>query len=64
MLPAWVAVSEHVPTVTIVMSNPETVQMLVFVEVTVTARLEVAVGAMENDAADHARSAGSANEIV
>ena len=55
---------EHVPTVTIVMSKPATVQMLVVVEATVTLSPDDAVGVTANDEADHWRSVGAVNEMV
>lgn len=56
--------SEHVPTVTIVMSSPETVQMSVDVDVNETERPDEEVGERAKVLADHARSSGSANVIV
>ena len=44
-LPGWVAVIEQVPAVRSVMTKPSTVQMAVVVEVSVTGRPELAVGA-------------------
>ena len=55
---------EHVPTVTMVTSNPDTVQTLVVVDVNVTARPELDVGDTENAVALHARSAIDENVIA
>lgn len=55
------AVSEQVPTVTIVTSNPETVQMPGEVEATVMLRPDDADGATANGVPDHARSVGEVN---
>ena len=56
--------SEHVPTVAMVMSKLETEQILVVVEASDTLSPEDAVGVTANDVADHARLVGSANVIV
>ncbi len=54
---------EHVPTVTMVMSEPETVQIRGEFDVKVTVRPDVEVGATVNCVADHARSDGDVNVI-
>ena len=54
---------EQVPTVTIVTSNPETVQIVGDVDVSVTVRPDDAVGVTVNGVVDHARSVGVANVI-
>jgi len=63
-LPACDAVNVHVPTVTIVMLKPLTVQMLVSDDARDTVSSEVELGDTANDDADHARSVGSANVTV
>lgn len=55
---------EHVPTVTIVMSKPAMVQILVSVEVNDTLSPDDAVGVTVNGAAAHERPAGVANVMV
>ncbi len=55
---------EQVPTVTMVMSKPATVQTLVVVELSDTERADDAVGATVKGVADHGRSEGVVNEMV
>ena len=43
-LPSWVAVSEQVPAATAVITKPETVQILVSLDVNVTTKPDEAVG--------------------
>ncbi len=52
---------EQVPTVTMVMSKPATVQTLVVVELSDTESPDDAVGATVKGVADHARPTGDAN---
>ncbi len=55
---------EQVPTVTMVMSKPATVQTLVEVELSDTESPDDAVGATVKGVADHGRSEGAVNEMV
>lgn len=64
MSPACAADNEHVPDVTIVSDDPETVQTLVVLEVTVTVRLDVDDADSVKGVLDHVVVPGLVNEIV
>ena len=63
-LPAAFAVNVQVPTVSIVTSNPVTVQTSSVVDVSTTGRFESEVAVITNGVEENSRSTGPANEMV
>ena len=63
-LPAALAVNVQVPTVSIVTSNPVTVQTSSVVDVSTTGRFESEVAVITNGVEENSRSTGPANEMV
>ena len=63
-LPAWPAVTEHVPTATIVTVAPDTVQTGSVAELNAKGRLEVVLASREKGATPNATPAGVANVMV
>jgi len=64
VLSATEATKVQVPAYSVVTFRPETVHVSVVVDVTVTVRPDVVVGATANDVVSNARSVGCANVIV